>query len=332
MKKLRTIILLLCALPLCFAGCQGETSDSFFAMDTYMSVKVYGSEQAVKDIRTKIETLDRLLSPSDGDSEIFRLNRDKTLALSDDTASLLQRSLQLCRETDGALDITLFPIVEEWGFISKEYRIPTRERLDKLLEQTGTDKVQLSGSQATLTGGARLDCGAVAKGYAADAAAEILRKEQVGAALLNLGGTVLAFGSKPDGSEWSVGLADPQDSASYFAVLRCRDKVVATSGGYERYFIGDDGKKYCHIIDPSTGMPADNHVTSVSVICADGTEADALSTALFVMGSEKAEAYYREHGVFDYVMLLDDGSVSASEGIIGSLQLTNGGTARRIDR
>ena len=296
------------------------------AMDTYMSLRVSSpdpGEAAV--LRGEIERLDRLFSPDGENSDVARLNSSGKITADGSTVELLSRTLALCAELDGALDPTVFPLVKEWGFIDKNYRIPDRATIDSLLSRTGYSAVGIDGSQITLPEGFALDLGAVAKGYAADRCAAMLRDSGAESALLNLGGTVAAIGKKNGGADWTVGIADPENSADYIGYLSCSDRTVATSGSYERYFVGDDGRTYCHILDPATGAPVQGDIVSVTVVSDSGLLSDALSTALFVKGADGANKLYRERGDFEYVILTKDGVALVSEGLTDSFTLKNSG-------
>ena len=134
--------------------------------------------------------------------------------------------------------------------------------------------------------------------------------------MLDLGGNVQVLGKKPNGRDWKVGLRDPSGEHTVIGVISCSDRAVVTSGGYERYITGKDGKTYHHIIDPKTGYPAENGLVSVSIVCDDGTLADGLSTALYVLGTEKAAECWREQpDLFDAVLLTEDGKMYITEGL-----------------
>lgn len=297
------------------AGCgySNVASESFESMDTFMKIDIYGSADTAAEIRAGIESLDSLLSAQDDSSEIGRLNKNGSAELSEDTADLLAQALELCADTDGALDISVYPLVEAWGFIDKNYRIPGESEIDDLLKNTDFRKITLSGGRASLGSGMKLDLGAVAKGYAADKAVELMKENNVRAGILNLGGTVAAVGEKPNGEKWRVGICDPENTAAYFGSVSASGKVVATSGSYERYF-EQDGKRYCHIIDPKTGCPTDNGTVSVTVISDSGTKSDALSTALFVMGIDGAKEYWRSHTDFEFILLDEENTLWLTEG------------------
>ena len=194
-----------------FSGCgySNVASESFESMDTFMKIDIYGSADTAAEIRAEIENLDSLLSAQDDSSEIGRLNKIGSAEFSEDTADLLSQALELCKDTDGALDISVYPLVEAWGFIDKNYRIPGESEIDDLLKNTDFRRITLSGGRASLGSGMKLDLGAVAKGYAADKAVELMKQNNVRAGILNLGGTVAAVGEKPNGEKWRVGICDP---------------------------------------------------------------------------------------------------------------------------
>ena len=324
MKKIYVAILLIMTavlIPACKPA-ESKVSESVFAMDTYMQLDVYGKQESLDKLKSEIERLDDLLSSTNEKSDIYRVNQSGTAEASEDTASLVKRSLELCKQTNGSLDITVYPIVEKWGFISQNYTIPSKSELNALLKNVGYDRVKSDGKKITVPSGCKLDLGAVAKGYAADRAKEILNDEGVDSALLNLGGTVLAYGKKPNGENWKVGVTDPENTDEYMGVIECADKIVATSGNYERYF-EQGGKRYCHIIDPKTGYPVDNGIASVTVISNDGTKNDALSTALFVMGVDKAKEFIKADGSFDCVILTNDKKAFVTEGLKNGFSLKN---------
>lgn len=299
---------------------------SFEAMDTVMTLTVYGGDVA-NELKSEIQKLDGQFDSTDENSEIYRVNSEGSAEVGDETADLLKKALGLCGRLDRYFDITIYPAVLEWGFITGEYKIPDDERLSQLIVRTDWKNAAVNGNKVTLKGGAMLDLGAVAKGFAADRCREILSGSSARAAVLNLGGTICLYGEKPDGSRFRVGIADPENSAGYFGYIDCGECVVSTSGGYERYF-EKDGKRYIHILDPKTAKPVDNGVLSVTVISADGTCADTLSTALFVMGADKAAGFYKDGfkdaGGEDFIILTDSGELYVTAGVYDDLTLAEG--------
>ena len=288
-------------------------------MDTYMTMKAYGpgAETALHDISDLISQLDAHLSVTNSDSEIYRLNHaeGQPVSLSDDAADLLNKALALGGTTNGALQLTSYPLSLAWGFTTGDYQIPDEKTIDSILPLVDDSAVTLDGTTASLPSGAQLDLGAVAKGYAGDRAAEILQNSGVTSALLNLGSsTIRAIGAKPDGSPWRIAIQDPKDSAAYAGVVSATDLAIDTSGGYERYFEGDDGEIYWHILNPHTGYPAKSGLISVTVLSDSALTGDGLSTALFVMGLEDAIDYWRTQGGFQFILITDENEIYVSQG------------------
>ena len=322
MKKIRLITAAFILIFACSCGNNvgKEASRELFAMDTLISVRAYGedSDEAVDAAAERISELDRLFSVTDENSEIYRLNSLGFSEVSEDTADVISDALRICESTDGALDITIYPVLLEWGFTTDDMHVPSEEAIAAALARTGFGKVSVSGNKVEIPEGFMLDLGSCAKGYTGGEVIGEMKKRGIVSALVNLGGNVQALGKKPDGSEWSVGIANPFSPNELLGVLKISDRAVITSGGYQRYFTGDDGKVYIHILDPETGKPADSGLVSVTVVGSNGLECDALSTALFVMGKERAVSYWRKHGGFDMVLVTEDGTVCVTEGIAGS--------------
>ncbi len=290
-----------------------------FAMDTEMYLTVYGdeSDKAIEAAVAEINRIDDMLSVGDENSEIYQINNSGSAVISDETYSLIERAIEIGEETGGALDITVYPLMDAWGFTTQDYRVPEDSEITSLLETMGADKISYDESTSTLTvaEGTQIDLGAIAKGYTSSRLMEIFAEYDVDSAMVSLGGNVHVYGTKVDGTDWNVAIADPDDTSSYLGGVKIADKCVITSGGYERYF-EQDGVTYHHILDPSTGYPADSGLTSVTIVSSDGTLADALSTSLFVMGLDEASEYWRAHSdEFDFVIKTSDGEVYISAGL-----------------
>ena len=303
---------LLLFFTLCGCGAQRQTGE-WFAMDTVMTAAVYGSADALDAVEAETYRLDALLAAQKDDSEIAAVN-DGAEVVSEETAALLRRALEIAAETNGAYDPTVYPLMRAWGFTDGNYRVPADAELDALLQTTGWTEVSADGTTASLPEGFALDLGGIGKGYAAGRCKEILKAHGVTSALLSLGGNVSALGSKPDGTAWTVAIENP-DGGDYLGTVQIADQCVVTSGGYQRYF-EQDGVRYWHILDPETGKPARSGMKSVTIVSADDTLADALSTALFVMGPERAADFWRVHRAeFGAVWLTDDGRLFVTEGL-----------------
>lgn len=297
-----------------------EASRDVFAMDTYMTVKAYGpqGDAAVEAAVEEINRLDALLSTGNEDSEVAGINANNGGHLSEDGAVLMERSLELYKSTGGVFDVAIYPVMKAWGFTDGNYRVPDDETLKSLLQLADPSLIEYDSSTADVNfeeKGVQIDFGGIAKGYTSSRIMDIYKEKGVTSGLVNLGGNAQVLGTKPDGSLWRVAVQSPDAEDEYLGVLETKDKAIITSGGYERYF-EKDGVTYHHIIDPSTGYPAENGLISVTIVSADGTLADGLSTSLFVMGKDKAVDYWRTYSdEFDMILLTDDEQLYVSEGI-----------------
>ena len=329
MKRICLLVSVL--VVLLFAGCassanlrQSTAETSFFAMDTIMSIRAYGAEaSAMERAKEWVSALEDQLSVTRESSEIYQINHSGSGQVTGEAADLLRRALELCRETEGALDLTIYPVVRAWGFTSGDYRVPDDSELADLLRFVDYQAVELNADGSVqVPEGVQLDLGAVAKGYVGDRLSELLRAEGVESALLDLGGNIQTIGGKPDGSEWRVGIQDPA-ADTLLGTLRIRDCAVITSGGYERYFTDESGHIWWHIMDPSTGKSAQNGLVSVTVMGPEGLVCDALSTALFVMGEARAVKYWRAHPTVELALLTEDGRLLLTPGMAARFQAAN---------
>ena len=300
---------------------KSEASESeIFALDTAITLKVYGSkrDEVLKKLEDKINELDDMLSTGKETSEVSRLNRGGEAVLSPTMANLVKRSLDIYKKTDGLFDITIYPLMELWGFPTKNYRVPSEKEIEEKLKLVGSDKIDFNEETRKISfknKGMEIDFGGIGKGYITDELVKILTDEKVESAIINLGGNVFGFRKKPDGSLWNIAIRDPNGPDKYMAAIRLEDSAVITSGGYERYF-EENGIIYHHILDPRTGKPSESGLKSVSIISKDGTLADALSTSLFIMGEEKAIGYWKENGSnFDILLMTNDNRLLVSAGI-----------------
>lgn len=329
-NKIISLTMILLILGACLAGARMMKTDeskadaSFFAMSTYISLTAYGKEadRAVLDAQAKAEELEKLWSTTDETSEIYALNHSggTPVSVSGETADLIRFALQMAEETGGALEPTIYPVLLAWGFTTGENRIPDKEEIESLLQKTGYDRVLLEGNLVTLPEDMQLDFGAVGKGCTGDLLTELLRQEGVKSALLDLGGNIQVMGTKPDGTNWKIGLRNPFGEG-YLGVVEACDLAVVTSGNYERYFVGEDGRTYGHILDPVTGYPADSGLSSVTILAEEGKRCDALSTALFVMGYDKAKEYWQAYRDFDMILITGEGEIHLTEGLQGQFSL-----------
>lgn len=336
MSRKRAIILATGALVLLAATLaavlarQGQNKVSernLFAMDTVMTLTVCGphGEEALEAAVQELARLDALWSVSSPDSEVSKLN-DKAgdTQLSEDTVALLERALEVCRETGGLFDPTIYPLMTLWGFHTDHPHVPAQAQIDALLPLVDGQELLLKGGALSLGEGQSVDLGGIAKGFASARVMEIFQEHGVSSGMVSLGGNIQTLGAKPDGSPWRIGVRDPKGSAnSYLGVLSVMNQAVITSGGYERFF-EEGGQTYIHILDPRTGCPAQSDLASVTVVSADGTLADGLSTALYIMGSQAAAEFWVERADrFDMVLVTQSGDIFITEGIAGQFESQN---------
>ncbi len=323
MKRRIIAMLLICALAL--SGCSSndttpkETAE-IFAMNTIMNLTVYGDNatEVLVDARVLIQKYEQLFSVNIETSDVARLNAasGKPVQVAEETYNLLKRSLQLSEQTEGLFDVSIYPLVRAWGFTTESYRVPEEQEIQAILPCVDYQKIVLGEENTvTLPENMQIDLGAIAKGYLSQKLTELFKEKQVTAAVVSLGGNVQTYGKKPDGTAFQVGITDPKDGVSVYGGLEVGEKAVVTSGSYQRYF-EQDGKTYHHIMDKRTGAPAESDLKSVTVITDRGEVADALATALFVMGKEKAIAFDESRDDVQLILIDSQNQIWTSEGLM----------------
>lgn len=324
-NKIPTMLLVIFSLILTGCGGGGTLTESdenkiqreIYAMDTIMNLTIYGDQagEVMDQAVALINRLDNLFSVTNPKSDIAKINSadGAVVEVSEETHDLIEKSLSISDETGGVFDISIYPLVKEWGFTTENYHIPSSADRKAALKKVDYTKIKLlSDNRIQIGNNMQIDLGAVAKGYLSQKLMELFKKNGITSAIVSLGGNVQTMGRKEDGSSFRVGLVDPSDGASIYGTLDVQDQAVITSGIYQRYFT-ENGKQYHHIMDKRTGMPADNDLASVTVIAKDGAAADALATALYVMGEEKAIEYQKAHPEFQMILIRKDGSCWQSD-------------------
>lgn len=296
-------------------------------MGTMVYQRVYGLDGArcCELAYAEIGRLERLWSVFLASSEVNELARRAgvaTLTVSADTAAIISEAHALHEFTDGAFDITTGPLTTLWRAAAARGSIPTAQ------EQEAA-RVLVDGRDLELTmpcdvklrrAGQRLDLGAIGKGYAADRCIAIYRERGIRHALVDLGGNVAVLGNKPDGSAWRVGLQLPgRPRGESFGWLDVRDTSVVTSGNYERGY-AFDAKRYGHLLDPRTGAPLSNESCSFTVVNASSTLADALSTALLIMGPDRGFDFALEHDI--EAVVFNSGMIRVTPGLSSSFGMS----------
>ncbi len=318
-------VLLIIALGTSCSSKPKSVQSQIFAMDTVMSLTAYGknSDEAVKAATGEINRLDKMLSANDADSEVSKINASSGSFVTVSGAVLRQIAVakEVSDRSGGAFDISILPLVELWGFGTDKAHVPSNGEISEAMSKLNYRGIEATDSSVRIPQGTKITLAAIAKGYTSQHLCELFKGMGVSSAIVSLGGNVQAVGVKPDGSKWRVAVQDPNDTAKFLGTVEIADLAVVTSGGYQRYF-EENGVSYHHILDPKTGRPAESGLSSVTIVCADGTLADALSTALFVLGEDGAIEYWRSYGGFEAILVTNDGRVVVTEGLKSSFSLS----------
>lgn len=268
----------------------------------------------------EISRIERLISDWDENSQTSEINRNaglQAVQVDKELFDLIERSVQLSKLTDGAFDISYASMDKVWKFDGSMTEMPSAERIKASVATVGYRNIQLDHeTRSVFLGlkGMKIGFGAIGKGYAADKAKAILENKGVRAGIINASGDMNAWGVQPDGSDWKVAITNPLDKNKAFALLPLHNGAVATSGNYEKYVLFD-GVRYGHIIDPRTGYPAMG-VISVSVFAPAAELADALATAVFVMGKDAGLDRINQIPNVECIIIDDSGNVFTSDNII----------------
>lgn len=287
------IILLL--LTFFLSACEGRHlyRDTQAMMGTFVEV-VSPGEEASRIVFAELARIESLLSKYKDGSEISRLNKTGELSVSFETFYIIEKAKQLSLLSDGAFDVTVGPLLELWGFVSGELNLPSDKEIKDALRLVGQDKIVLNEADNVVklkVNGVRLDLGAIAKGFAVDCAVEKLKEAGIRSCLINAGGDIYCLGSRC-GRPWRVAVRKPR-GRGFAEYLELEDKAVATSGDYEHCFV-NDGRRLSHIIDPRTGGPVSSEVISVTITADDCLTADALATAVSVLGEKEGDVLVKK--------------------------------------
>jgi thiamine biosynthesis lipoprotein len=285
-----------------------------FARIVAVAVDSNTAKSCIEAAFAEIENIDNLMSKYKDDSEISELNRNgfkQAVKVSKSTYEVLEKSVKFSKLSGGAFDVTIGPLMDLWHSAEKADSLPTDAELQQAHSKVGYDKLILDANEESIrfaAEGMEVDLGGIAKGYALDKAAEAMKKGGALGAMIDIGGEILCFGLPPAGqNNWRIGLQDPDkakdgfDAGTPLLVLNLTNAAVATSGHYRR-FVMIGGKKYSHIVDPKSGHSSEN-LTSITIICPNATDADALSTAVAVMGKEKGLALIEQMAGVEAILI-----------------------------
>lgn len=335
------LLIFLLAILLLAGGCgtSQEYSSQQFHMDTVVEITVFADDEetgreavleAFDVFKSVADLTDRFPEASTAAfdrSDVCRVNSTagiEPVSVSPEVMEMLVLSKKYSELSGGAFDVTVGPLMDLWGF-GKAPRVPSQEEIRNALSLVDMDSVVLDETDSTVylpQKGMSLDLGGVAKGYATQKAAQVLREKGVSGAIINAGGNVVTFGSKNSGNSWKVGIQDPRDTSRLIGVLSLNGKAAVTSGDYQRYF-EESEKQYHHLLDPGTGMPA-NQLISVTVVCDDAAKADVLSTALFVLGTEKGFEFLEDLKGVEAVFVSRDKEISVTPGLEDLIEVKPG--------
>ena len=331
MKSKKKLLLLVLPIIILLSGCQTKApTDLPYAdktaqlLGTVITARAYGNnaKDALDKAFNRVTEIESKMSRYHDGSEVDLINQNaglSTVDISPDTYFVIRAALDYAEKTNGAFNPLIGDIVDLWGIGTENAKIPSSNELDSYLPYIDYKQLELTENPYTArltTDKAKLDLGAIAKGYAADEMRDVLINEGISSALLNLGGNVIVLGNKPGADLWSIGVQDPlsDNRGDIAAILKSKNTSVVTSGSYERFF-EVDGVRYHHIMDPLTGFPAENGVISSTIITPNSTDADALSTSVYVLGKDKGLALLESLPNVEGIIITDDLFVHATSGI-----------------
>ncbi len=308
-----------------------KVSRTVFLFGTPCTVSIYGkpSDADFTEVFSRMEELDGLLSTYIESSAVSALNRGAgggPMAVPFEVYEVVRHGIAYSQLSGGAFDITIGPLIQLWGVTGDTPRVPSESEISAALEFVDFRRIVLleSGKRILLEGqGMLLDLGGIAKGYAADEAAKILREQGHSQGLINFGGNIVAIGSRPDGTPWRIGIQHPEESrGDTIAIVEVADRTVVTTGKYERFFLHND-VRYHHIIDTKTGYPVENGLASVTIITDSSMKADALSTAVFTLGLTAGLELIRSFDGVEAVLVTEEGVIHVTEGIAEAFTLVD---------
>jgi thiamine biosynthesis lipoprotein len=295
-KKLTFVLFIVILLAGCGVKQKWHTS-TILVFDTLCEIKVFCSSSSFK---TAQKTVDRIFSEIDSLFSPTAEDYSSTMV-----HELYQRALQVYKDSDGCFDITVAPLSQLWGFLSKSYLVPAQDQIESILGNVGMEKIKTKNGALILLHGMKLDWGAIAKGYAIDLASRSLIEMGISNGFINAGGDLYCWGKNPDNQDWNIGIKHPRESG-YFGILSISDLGAATTGDYQRFFI-KEGVRFHHVFDPATGYPARGK-QSVTVYGPETLICDALSTALFV--SRQPETIMEKYPDYGMIIVYSEGNLS----------------------
>ncbi|MBN2284866.1 MAG: FAD:protein FMN transferase [Tissierellales bacterium] len=338
LKKINLKLVFLLIMIMLMSGCtpllssnksEAKVSQGEFLLNTYITITLYGTDSTdyFNDLFQEVSDLENRLSIHQSDSEVSIITSNAGLHpvnVSTDTYAVFEKSLAYSELSEGLFDITAGPLIELWSIGTPEERVPELEEIEKTLPLIDYKKILLNASDSTVflsEVGMSANLGAIAKGYIADQIAERVQELGFNSAVLNFGGNVVLIGSKPDGSDFKVGIQNPDEpSGKAMGVFTASNLSIVTSGDYERFFV-QDGVKYHHILNPFTGFPSDTDLKAVSIISDTSFDGDALSTSVLLLGLDRGLELINTLDGIEAIFITKSNEIILTDGIGDSFEL-----------
>lgn len=294
------------------------------AMGTVVTVKLFGfgAKKDLEKIETEINGLENsVLSWRKEGSDVYRINEGagSPVSVSPDTVKIIGQCIDISDDCNGVFDISVGRVTRLWDFGGENQRLPSDSEIKQALSDVGYRNVSVSGNAVQIKKGQSLDLGAVGKGFACDKIRELLDKGSTKSAVVSVGGSLLIYGNKT----FSVGIVNPDNDKQSMGTLKLRNTCVSTSGNYEKYF-EQDGKRYHHILNATTGYPATGEFKSVTVVSESGLLSDALSTVCYIVGYRKSIEILKKYDA-EAVFIFNNNAVKVTDGISGKFTVTDDG-------
>lgn len=307
-------------------------SENYFIFDTVVSVRVYDERMNAEhfaEIKALLEHINETMNRFEEGSEVTSINHSAGKAavqVSEETFYIIKTAKEYAERSGGKFDPTVGPLTDLWAIGNGGSKVPKRTAIEDAKQHVTHTKLLLNENDKSVKlaeSGMTLDLGAIAKGYAADVVAEYLSEQGFSSAIIDLGGNVLAMGSKPNKSPWLIGIQSPEEKrGEHLGTVAVRNKTIVTSGVYERYFI-DNEQLYHHIMDPFTGYPVLNDLASVTIVTEKSINADALSTAVFAQGLEAGLEFVETMDDVEAIFVTADKKVYVTAGLKDIFKLTS---------
>lgn len=293
-----------------------------FMMDTFCSITIPGNKAVLPIIDKaldRMQDIDTRFNVNNPESQLYRFANENIPITDNEIVDVIKKALYICEKSNGAKDITLYPISKLWGFYSGTPRLPADADIQKARRNIGYKYIVIDhGTVKKTNPGIAIDLGSIAKGYAISEAAKVLRKGGIKSAIIDGGGQIYALGLY-NGKPWKIGIKHPREEGKYIGSLEVTDMSIATSGDYERFFI-KDGVRYHHLMDAKTGYPAQG-VMCATIVNPDPTMADDLTSAVFVSGIERGLALVKTMPDTETIMMDSNGKLHYSEGLKNNLKV-----------